>query len=124
LGERLGVVRPILLGVSILAANQFLLVNAPAPAVFSMALLIQGLTFAFYIPYVMALVGRLDRSGRLVGALPGLITIGASIGPALGGTVLATWSFRTLAPVAAGLYILALILFWSAGRLMHRGKVK
>lgn len=115
LGERAGLMRPILIGTAVLAASQFLLVNALSPQVLSVSLIIIGVTFAFCIPYAMALVGRLDPSGRLVGALPGLMTIGSSIGPSLGGSVIAGGSFRALAPVAASLYLIALVLFWWAG---------
>jgi MFS transporter, DHA1 family, inner membrane transport protein len=120
LGERVGILPPILVGLAVLAVNVFLLVNAPNVQLYTLSLIVSGITFAFYIPYAMAFVGRLEPSGRLVGALPGLITIGASIGPALGGTVIQRHSFQTLAPAAAALYGLAVILFVVAGRLIPK----
>lgn len=77
---------------------------AAAASVFA-AVMIFTHTFAF------GLLARLDRSGRAMAATPAMLMAGAAIGPLLGGTLVKTWSYDSLGPVALTIGAIAVLCF-------------
>ncbi|MEN9891904.1 MAG: hypothetical protein RLY78_2199 [Pseudomonadota bacterium] len=77
---------------------------AAAASVFA-AVMIFTHTFAF------GLLARLDASGRAMAATPAMLMTGAAIGPVLGGTLVQTAGYASLAVAAAGFGALAVACF-------------
>lgn len=117
LGERLGLLRPILGATMLIAADVFFVVRAGSPASFCIYTAGFMLLAQFSLPYAIALLGRLDASGRFAGAAPAFILAGGAVGPALGARLLDIASFPALAIAAAILAMTSAVLFWVASRL-------
>jgi predicted MFS family arabinose efflux permease len=92
-----------LLVVVIMSSPQFA-PYATAASVFA-AVMIFTHTFAF------GLLARLDRSGRAMAATPAMLMTGAAIGPLLGGTLVKTWGYASLGPVALAIGAIAVLCF-------------
>jgi predicted MFS family arabinose efflux permease len=92
-----------LLVVVIMSSPQFA-PYAAAASVFA-AVMIFTHTFAF------GLLARLDRSGRAMAATPAMLMTGAAIGPLLGGTLVKTWGYASLGPVAVAIGAIAVLCF-------------
>ncbi|MET3497168.1 MFS transporter [Variovorax boronicumulans] len=92
-----------LLVVVIMSSPQFA-PYAAAASVFA-AVMIFTHTFAF------GLMARLDRSGRAMAATPAMLMAGAAIGPLLGGTLVKTWGYASLGPVALVIAAIAVLCF-------------
>lgn len=84
---------------------------AAAASVFA-AVMIFTHTFAF------GLLAQLDRSGRALAATPAMLMTGAAIGPVLGGTLVKSFGYGSLAVAAVAIAALALLCF---SRLPGRG---
>ena len=81
-----------------------------AAAAFYAAVMIFTHTFAF------GLIGRLDRSGRVLAATPAMLMIGAAIGPILGGTLVKLSGYASLGVAAVLIDVLAIFCFARACR--------
>lgn len=92
-----------LLACVIMLSTQFL-PYALAASVFA-AVMIFTHTFAF------GLLARLDLSGRALAATPAMLMTGAAIGPVLGGTLVKSFGYGSLAIAAMGIAVVALLCF-------------
>jgi len=101
LGVRLGHYLPIMLGQAALAINLAWLPHASAHPVFQALAVGLNLWVGFGGPYVGALFGRLDKSGRFAGASPAIGMAGATIGSGLGGYIIETRGAQSLGGIAA-----------------------
>jgi predicted MFS family arabinose efflux permease len=121
LGERWGVLRPILGSLGGVAAAAFLLLSASSSLVFGalVAAVLFGATF--YVPYVLTSLGRVDSSGSFVSAAPVTFLSGAAVGPTLGAHLL-SYSFHSVAMVSALLFLAAIPVFVTADFLATRGR--
>jgi predicted MFS family arabinose efflux permease len=119
LGERVGVLRPMLGSLVVVAAAAFLLLSASSALWFGafVAVVIFGATF--YVPYVLTFLGRADRSGSIVSAAPVTFLIGAAVGPTLGAHLL-SHSFNSIAVVSALLFLAAIPLFVTSELVANR----
>lgn len=92
-----------LLACVIMLSTQFL-PYALAASVFA-AVMIFTHTFAF------GLLARLDPSGRALAATPAMLMTGAAIGPVLGGTLVKSFGYGSLAIAATAIAVVALLCF-------------
>jgi predicted MFS family arabinose efflux permease len=111
LGERLGLLRPLLLGLALLAIDILFLVNAASPILFGVLMATDFLLPLFCVTYALALLSRFDASGRFATAAPAFMMIGGAVGPALGSRLIGTTGFETLALVAASCMVAGIALF-------------
>lgn len=111
LGERLGLVKPLILGLVLLGIDSFFVVGAASPIHFALFAAVLNVSMLFFLPYAMALLGRLDATGRFAGAAPAFMMIGGAISPALGSRILEVSKFQMLAPVASACIALSIVLF-------------
>ena len=114
LGERVGLLRPLIFGQLLLAINILFLVRAPSPIMFCFFTAALGLLWTFCVPYAVAFLGRLEASGRLASAAQAFIMVGSAVGPALGGKMIGSAGFQTLAIVASSCIAVAIALFAAA----------
>ncbi|MEG2632782.1 MAG: MFS transporter, partial [Comamonas sp.] len=87
----------------IMLSTQFI-AYALAASVFA-AVMIFTHTFAF------GLLAQLDRSGRALAATPAMLMTGAAIGPVLGGTLVKSFGYGSLAIAATAIAVVALLCF-------------
>jgi predicted MFS family arabinose efflux permease len=74
-------------------------------AAFFAAVMIFTHTFAF------GLLARLDESGRALTGTPAMLMVGSAVGPFLGGTLVNTFGYESLAVAAACLAVTAVLCF-------------
>jgi predicted MFS family arabinose efflux permease len=120
LGERMGLLRPLLLALVLLAIDIVLLVRAASPILFCLFSAAIALFSTFCVPYVIAFLGYLDRSGRFASAATAFMMVGGAVGPALGGTIIAARGFQALALVAVLCIAAGIALFAAAAGLDDR----
>lgn len=116
MGERFGLLRPLVLGLAFIAANFFFLVHSGSAAILCFHAALQSMTLLFSMTYAIALVSRVDASGHFASAVPAFIMTGSAAGPRLGSELIGFAQFWPLALVAASSVTLGLILFVAADR--------
>jgi len=119
LGERLGLVMPIVLGMAAMVLAIFFLVRAPDLVAFGTALAALCSLVMFYPPYAIALIGRLDSSGQWASAAVAFMMIGGAFGPGLGSGFVQSKDYAAMATTAIVLVIVGagiLITAAAAGR--------
>ena len=111
IGNRLPRDLMLLGGYLAMAAAILLLIGQPPLARFAPAALLFKFTWTFALPFILACLADLDRSGRLMNASNLVIGGGLAIGPALAGRLIeSSGGFLPLLPIAAGLAALSLLL--------------
>lgn len=111
IGNRLPRDLMLLGGYMAMAAAILLLIGQPPLARFALAALLFKFTWTFALPFILACLADLDRSGRLMNASNLVIGGGLAIGPALAGRLIeGSGGFLPLLPIAAGLAALSLLL--------------
>lgn len=111
IGNRLPRDLMLLGGYLAMAAAILLLIGQPPLARFALAALLFKFTWTFVLPFILACLADLDRSGRLMNASNLVIGGGLAIGPALAGRLIeGSGGFLPLLPIAAGLAALSLLL--------------
>jgi predicted MFS family arabinose efflux permease len=119
IGERVGLLRPLVFGLALMAMDVFFLVSSASPVLFCIttsALIMLGF---FCVPYAVALLSRLDASGRFASAAPAFMMIGNAIAPALSGKLAGAARFEALAVLACSCMALSVVLFSVSAGLGH-----
>ena len=113
LGTRVGRSIPLGAGVLVQASAVAMLVTAPDPAQYQLALMGWAFSFFFCLPFLMGVMASLDPAGRWAAAAAGL-EIGANgLGPVVGGAVLGFSGYGALGGLAVltGFVALGLMLY-------------
>ena len=114
-GARFGRFAPMLALTVINAVAILVVVTIADPAVFVAANLAQSVTNLSSVIYQLALAASLDRSGRVVSAGMGLVTLGNGIGPSLSTSIDGAFGITGVALLLAVLYGLAIALYGFIG---------
>lgn len=122
LGERAGLLRPLLVGLAVLAVDFFLIVAATSPVLLGLYSALLFLAAGFSTPYAIALVSKVDASGRFASAAPAFIMIGGAVGPKLGSGLVGPAHFQMLAAVAAGAVVVSILLFIALNNALFVGR--
>jgi hypothetical protein len=115
LGERAGLLWPLVAALALLGSDAFLVVHARSPIAFGASASLLNVLILFCVPYAVALVGRLDASSRFAAAAPAFMMVGGVISPTLGARVLANAGFPSLAFVTGACLALSIMVFVTAG---------
>jgi MFS family permease len=113
LGDILGRRRLLLFGIALFTAASLLCGAAPTLRVLIIARAAQGLGAAIMMALTIALVGEIvpkARTGSAMGLLGSMSAIGTTLGPSLGGILIATFGWRMIFLVNVPLGVLALLL--------------
>jgi len=110
-GERWGLLWPLLIGLAVLAADPPFLVTANGSLGFAVSAALLNTALLFSFPYAIALLDRIDLSGRLAGSAPAFIMLGGALSPFVGGKMIELRGFHGLAGTAS-LLIGASALTW------------
>jgi hypothetical protein len=116
LGERLGLLMPIYLGLVLLGVSIFLLVTHGSPFLFAFSIACLSASMAFCMPFAITLIGRVDSSGRFGSAAGGFAMLGSAAGPALGSTYAGAGRLYALASMSTSFVVIGIIPFFLVGR--------
>jgi predicted MFS family arabinose efflux permease len=114
LGERAGLLRPLLIGLTLMAMDGFFIVTAAPPFLFCVATSVLVMFGFFCVPYAIALLSRVDASGSFASAAPAFMMIGNAMAPALGGKLAGAGRFEAVALLSASCMALSIALFCAA----------
>lgn len=87
------------------------IMNATAFAAYAAAASVFAAVVLFTHTFAFGLLARLEPSGRALAATPAMMMTGAAIGPLLGGTIVKTAGYGSLALAAAALAAVAVFCF-------------
>jgi predicted MFS family arabinose efflux permease len=96
LGTRAGRIGPLSLGFLICVPAAVALGHAGSPGAWVPAVLLLAAGFFFAQPFMMGTLAALDRHGRVVAAAGAAMTVGAALGPGVGGVLAAGGSYARL----------------------------
>jgi predicted MFS family arabinose efflux permease len=111
---------PLALGYAGLAVSVLLITLGLGQAEFIVGAIGLNLCLMFVTPFLLGILAELDSSGRTAAAGPAFFTIGAAIGPALGGVLIATGGIPSLGVVLAAFAAAALLLCYVATARLRR----
>jgi hypothetical protein len=120
LGERAGLLLPLLAGAGVLGCDMLVVTLGRGPAVFIGGAIVLFMSIVFLLPYVYALLAGLDKAGRWASIAPGFVLTGWALGPAIAGLVSRGVDFRILGYAALTCIAGAMTLFLCAQRLRLR----
>jgi len=106
-GTRWGHIRPLVLAGWATALAGFAMTYAIGAVSFGVAAGLKNLTLFFLFPYVLGAAAVRDPSGRGAAAVTGVIPLGVSIGPYVGGILVEASGFRILGWVSLAAITLA-----------------
>lgn len=121
LGLLWGRVFPLALGFGSFAAAAVALGHAGSPAVYAPAMILLGTGFFFAQPFLMGALAALDPYGRVTAAGGATMTVGASVGPAVGGLFVTDGSYAAAGWFAAACGLASLALIGAVARHVDRG---
>jgi predicted MFS family arabinose efflux permease len=121
LGERLGLVAPMLVAIGLLGLDAAFVANASGFAAFSVGTVLLVLLPGFALPYAFAFLGRIGDD-RYAGAGPAFLMLGSAAGPAIAVGVTRAASLGVLGLIAAVIILAATVLL-AAGALVGRRTV-
>jgi predicted MFS family arabinose efflux permease len=119
LGDRFGVLKPLLIGMTGHALAVWFVVFASDQTAYLIPLLLQSLFFFLFLPYMLGLAATLDHSGHLSTLAGGVSLLGMGIGPFLSGTLVETWGYATIAYNVVGSVVVGYLLMLLVSRRMH-----
>jgi predicted MFS family arabinose efflux permease len=122
LAERWGYLWPMLIAIALSLASLLLFMPRESGASLIIGSFINGWAWNFGSAYRMALVARLDSSGRYTVLIPATQTLGNTLGPALTGYILVHRGYGLAFTIIAGLWLAALLFYYSAWRYLKDGR--
>ncbi len=110
-GERFGLVKPVIISALVLGSAVILLIVAPTPVRFAAAVLLFNIGWNMALPYLYTTIAEADPDGRLIVLAPAVQTLGSVFGSLAAGQLVLGLGF-------SGIYGLFLVLV-SFAVLMH-----
>jgi hypothetical protein len=120
LGERAGLLWPLLAGAGVLASAMLVVTVGRAAGAFIGGAIVLFMGIVFVVPYIYALLAGLDKAGRWASIGPAFVLAGWALGPGIAGVVIRGVDFTTLGYVALACVAVAMTLFLFAQRLRSR----
>jgi hypothetical protein len=117
LGERVGLLRPLLAGAAVLGGDTLVVTLSGGTATFVGGAIVLFIGSTFVVPYIFALLADLDKAGRWASIGPAFVLTGVALGPGIAGVVSRGVDFTTLGYVAVACIAAAMTLFVCAQRL-------
>ena len=114
LGERAGLLPPILIALVVATIDIFFLLSAASPLLLGIFWAVLPMALAFCVPYAIALVSRVDASGRFASASQAFIMIGSAAAPKLGSELIGLAHFQAFAAATAACIAASIVLFSTA----------
>ncbi|AVH45417.1 MFS transporter [Agrobacterium tumefaciens] len=122
LQKRLPAVAVVIVGPLLQAVVALVMTNATTFPPFGAAILLYPAVTLFTHTFFFGLLSQVDPSGRAVAATPAMMMTGSAIGPAVGGSIVATIGFEGIGWAALGSSALSVILMLFVQRTLSRQK--
>lgn len=116
IGRRFGSTRPFVVAVVLSISSVWVLWAGGTEMMFFSGVMLFALAWNLGSPYRMALATRADVSGRYSTFVPAMQTLGAALGPAAAGLLVANGSFTPVYIMCTTAWLLTLVLFVNAER--------
>jgi len=115
LGDRYGKVKPHLIGAAGAVITVILLLGRPELVRYSFAIVFLTLSINFWLAYMLGGVAAIDTSGRFAVLVTAALGVGATIGPAIAGGLIANSNYLpmlafAIVTIMAGLMIIVSVL--------------
>jgi hypothetical protein len=120
MGERAGVLLPLLAGAGIVGGDMLVLTLGQGAYGFIGGSLLLFTGMVFLSPYIYTLLAGLDRAGRWASIAPGFVLTGVALGPGIAGIVNRGVDFTTLGVIALTCIVAAMAMFVGAQHLRAR----
>ncbi len=117
LGERLGLLGPLVFGTVLHSIAIVVAVDVMNPALFVVGAIGEGFTFMYLLAYQLAAAAALDSTGRWAAATSGAFLVSTGVGPFVGGVLIAGYGFQGLGVLNVAAPLLAIALFALAMRM-------
>ena len=117
LGERTGVLLPLLVGASVIGGDMLVVTQGWGTTAFIGGAIVLFTGMTFLVPYIFALLAGLDKAGRWASIGPAFVLTGVALGPGIGGAVSHGVDFTTLGYTALACIAAAVTLFLCGQRL-------
>jgi predicted MFS family arabinose efflux permease len=111
LQKRLAPRKVLLVGPVVQVALATTIMMSPAFGPYAFAAAFFAAVMIFTHTFAFGLLARLDESGRALTGTPAMLMVGSAIGPFLGGTLVNTFGYESLAVAAACLAVTAVLCF-------------
>lgn len=120
MGDRLGILKPLFIGMLGHAIGVCLVVFASSQTEFIIGLSIQAFFFFMFIPYMLGLAAILDHSGYLSTLTAGTVLFGLGLGPVILGSIIEEKNYSSIAySVSTSITIGFLIIYFVTRRLQN-----
>jgi hypothetical protein len=123
LGERAGLLRPLLAGAGVLGGAMLVVTLGRGAAAFIGGAIVLFMGIVFVVPYIYALLAGLDKAGRWASIGPAFVLTGWALGPGIAGVAIRGVDFTKLGYVALACVATAIALFLCAQRLRSRAEL-
>jgi hypothetical protein len=120
LGERAGLLLPLLAGAGVLGGAMLVVTLGGGAAAFIGGAIVLFMGIVFVVPYVYALLAELDEAGRWASIGPAFVLTGWALGPGIAGVVTRGVDFTALGYAGVACVAAAMTLFLCAQRLHLR----
>jgi hypothetical protein len=117
LGERAGLLLPLLAGACVLGGDMLVVTLSERAATFIGASIVLYIGSVFVVPYIFALLAELDEAGRWASIGPAFVLTGVAFGPGIAGIASRGNDFTTLGYASLACIAAAMTLFLCARRL-------
>jgi len=120
LGSKLGRRFPHWLSFAVLITGQLSLLTAPSYVAFMTGAFLFEFGWAFLVPYLMADIGDLDRTGKLIIFVPAAQALGGAYGPALAGNIVTSTDYTNVYIFGMVTAVVCVIVFSFISNQVHR----
>lgn len=111
LGSSKGIKKPLCVGLLFEALSLFTYTSTGDGALFIIATFVNAFTFLFIVPFLLGIGAELDHSGELAAVGAGVIYLGLSFGPAIGGFLVTGYGAQMLGIVALITSLIGMSIF-------------
>ena len=111
LQKHLAARKVLLVGPVVQVALAAIIMMSPAFGPYAFAAAFFAAVMIFTHTFAFGLLARLDESGRALTGTPAMLMVGSAVGPFLGGTLVNTFGYESLAVAAACLAVTAVVCF-------------
>lgn len=120
IGTKYGRTLPLLCAILLTSLCSYLLIYSEISAVYLIANIIIGITWAFALPYMFGICSELDKAGQLA-ALGGFASkMGLATGPMTAALLLGEDNYQRLIYIAAGVLVLCAIVVYKPASLLDK----
>jgi predicted MFS family arabinose efflux permease len=105
LGNRAGVILPVVMSAVVLAVDLILVTTTSSAVVFTITTVMMVVCAVFVLPYFLTRLAFFGDAGRWASIGPAFFLSGVALGPSVGAYVGATYTLAALGVVAAGLIL-------------------